>query len=114
MRDNADPLHGWSLGEVFSTTSGAATADTYGKLFYYLRGLLHSFLDRIFELKVSFKLLHLDAADLPDHLDEGSFSRIDVRDQPRHFFIPTYLCTPTGPVQETSILQPKASLRERH
>ncbi|KAJ5890842.1 uncharacterized protein N7473_007070 [Penicillium subrubescens] len=84
MRDNADPLHGWSLGEVFSTTSGAATADTYGKLFYYLRGLLHSFLDRIFELKVSFKLLHLDAADLPDHLDEDSFSRIDTPNQNPH------------------------------
>lgn len=99
MMDNADPLHGWSLEEVFSTTSGAATADTYGKLFYYLRGLLRSFLDRISEFKVSFKLLNLGAADLPDHLDDGSFSRIDVSDHhPRHFSIPTYLCTPTGPL----------------
>lgn len=82
MRDNADPLHGWSLDEVSNTTSGAATADTYGKLFYYLRGLLRSFLDRISVLEVSFKLLHLDASDLPDHLDKDSFSRIDVCDQP--------------------------------
>lgn len=88
MRDNADPLHGWSLEEVF-TTSGAATPDTYGKLFYYLRGLLRSFLDRISCLKISFKLLHLDAADLPDHLADASFSRIDVSDLPKYFFIPT-------------------------
>lgn len=81
MKDNADPLHGWSLKEVSNTTSGAATADTYGKLFFYLRGLLHSFLDRIVIAKVSFQLLHHDASCLPDHLDKDSFSRIDVSDQ---------------------------------
>ncbi|KAF3387278.1 hypothetical protein F1880_000152 [Penicillium rolfsii] len=78
MMDNADPLHGWPLEEVLNTNSGAATADTYGKLFYYLRGLLRSFLDRVSNLKVSFKLLHLDAAVLSDDLDDNSFSRIDV------------------------------------
>jgi hypothetical protein len=88
MMDNADLLNGWSLGEVFNSTSGAAPADTYGKLFYYLRGLVRSFLDRISELKVSFKLLYLDASDLPDHLDENSFSRIDVSDHPKYSSLP--------------------------
>ncbi|KAJ5389499.1 uncharacterized protein N7496_000567 [Penicillium cataractarum] len=78
MKDNADPHHGWSLEEVSNTSSGAATADTYGKLFFYIRGVLDSFLDRVSDLRVSFKLLNFDAFDLPDHLDAGSFSRIDV------------------------------------
>jgi hypothetical protein len=80
MKDNADPLHGWSLEEVSNTLSGAATADIYGKLFYYLRGLLYAFLNRISGLNVSFKLLQLDASSLPGHLDKESFSRIDVSD----------------------------------
>lgn len=78
MKDNADPLHGWSLEEVSNTTSGAATADLYGKLFIYLRNMLRAFLSRIRNSKISFKLLHLDASSLPGHLDNDSFSRIDV------------------------------------
>lgn len=78
MKDNADPHHGWSLEEVSNTSSGAATADTYGKLFFYVRGVLESFLNRILDLRVSFRLLNLDASDLPDHLDNDCFSRIDV------------------------------------
>lgn len=81
MVDNADPLHGWSMKEVSNTTSGAATADIYGKLFFYIRGILGSFVNRISDAKVSFQLLHLDASSLPEHLDKGSFSRIDVSDQ---------------------------------
>lgn len=96
MVDNADPSHGWSLKEVSNTTSGAATADIYGKLFFYIRGILDSFIDRIFGAKMSFQLLHLDASSLPDHLDQDSFSRIDVSSQAniwkRQFYIvSTYL-----------------------
>lgn len=90
MKDNADPLHEWSLEEVSNTTSGAATAEIYGKLFFYIRGLLRSFFDRISNSKISFQLLHLDASSLPDHLDNDSYSRIDVSDQ--HFINP-YLYT---------------------
>lgn len=78
MKDNADPLNGWSLKEVLNTESGAATADTYGKLFFHLRDLLRSFLDRISCSRISFQIFHLDASSLPSHLDRDSFSRVDV------------------------------------
>ncbi|KAH8698962.1 hypothetical protein BGW36DRAFT_396585 [Talaromyces proteolyticus] len=78
MKDNADPLHGWSFEEVLNTTSGAATADIYGKLYFHIRELLHSFFHRISSSKISFQLLNLEASSLPDHLDSDSFSRIDV------------------------------------
>ncbi|KAJ5761103.1 hypothetical protein N7520_008259 [Penicillium odoratum] len=78
MKDNADPLHGWPLEEVSNTTSGAATADIYGKLFFYLRGQLHSFLSRVSSSKIAFELHLLDVTALPEHLEVDSFSRIDV------------------------------------
>ncbi|GFF81194.1 hypothetical protein IFM60648_05945 [Aspergillus lentulus] len=78
MNDNADPLHGWPLDEVAATSTGPATADIYGKLFFYIRRMLRSFLGRLPSLKLSFKLFQLDAACLPDHLENDSFSRIEV------------------------------------
>lgn len=78
MKDSADPLNGWSSEEVAATSSGAASADIYGKLFYYLQGLLRSFLNRLPSLKVSFELLQLDVAQLPEHIEHGTLSRIDV------------------------------------
>ncbi|KAF7175088.1 hypothetical protein CNMCM7691_006492 [Aspergillus felis] len=78
MNDNADPLHGWSLDEVSATSTGPATTDIYGKLFFYIRGMLRSFLGRLPSLKLSFELFQLDAARLPDHLENNSFSRIEV------------------------------------
>lgn len=78
MKVNADPLNGWSLKEVLNTKSGAATADTYGKLFFHLRDLLHSSLDRISSSRISFHNFRLDASSLPDHLYGDSFSRIDI------------------------------------
>lgn len=97
MKDNADPLHGWSLEEVSKKSSGAATADIYGKLFSYLHELLHSFLDRISHSKITFRLFHLDASCLPDHLDNDSFSRIDVSDQ--HLINPSHTFIPVEPLQ---------------
>jgi hypothetical protein len=78
MNDNADPLHGWSSDEVAATSAGPATADIYGKLFFYIRGMLRSFLGRLPSLRLSFKLFQLDATCLPDHLENDSFSRIEV------------------------------------
>ncbi|GIK06628.1 hypothetical protein Aspvir_002278 [Aspergillus viridinutans] len=78
MKDNADPLHGWSLDEVSATTTGPATADIYGKLYFYIRGMLRSFLGRLRSLKLSFELFQLDAVSLPDHLENNSFSRIEL------------------------------------
>lgn len=78
MPDNADPRHGWPAEDIEHTSTGAATADIYGKLFYYLRGTISSFLTRLRSISVSFQLLQVDATLLPDYLDPDSFSRIDV------------------------------------
>ncbi|KAL4973168.1 hypothetical protein BDW66DRAFT_168860 [Aspergillus desertorum] len=67
MPDNADPRHGWPAEEIERTSTGRATADIYGKLFFYLRRTISSFLTRLSSLNASFKLLQ-----------ESSFSRIDV------------------------------------
>ncbi|OBT63191.1 hypothetical protein VE03_07739 [Pseudogymnoascus sp. 23342-1-I1] len=78
LRDNSDPLNGWSLKEVESRSSGAASADIYGRLFYYIRTEIRAFLLRLSGLEVSFRLFQMNAADLPDHLEASSFSRIEV------------------------------------
>ncbi|KAK4237717.1 hypothetical protein C8A03DRAFT_44438 [Achaetomium macrosporum] len=79
MYDNADPLNGWSLQEVRDYPSGPATADIYGKLFYYLRAVLRAFAVRLSSLQVAFRLFQMDASDLAtDHLESGSFDRIEV------------------------------------
>ncbi|KAL4749304.1 hypothetical protein BDW72DRAFT_214109 [Aspergillus terricola var. indicus] len=78
MRDNADPRHGWPAEDIERTSTGAATADIYGKLFYYLRGIISSFLTRLHSLSASLQVLQVDAASLPDYLDPEPFSRIDV------------------------------------
>lgn len=79
MHDNANPLHGWSSKEVEDSSSGPASADIYGKLFYYVRAVLRAFLLRLLGLQVSFRLFQVDASDLPDHLKDASFNRIEVR-----------------------------------
>lgn len=84
MKDSADPLGGWSSEEVADMSSGPATADIYGKLFYYIRRLLRSFLDRLSSLDVSFKLFQVGASSLPDHFELDAFSRIEVSDPLYH------------------------------
>lgn len=79
MYDNADPLHGWSLMDVEDSSNGPAAADIYSKLFYHVRAVLRAFLLRLSGLQVSFRLFQVDASDLPNHLEDGSFSRIEVR-----------------------------------
>lgn len=79
MKDNADPLYGWSSKEVEDSSSGPASADIYGKLFYHIRAVLRAFLLRLSGLPVSFRLFQVDASDLPNHLEDGSCSRIEVR-----------------------------------
>lgn len=78
MHDNADPLNGWSVEEVERTSTGPATSDIYGKLFYYLRSLLNAFLNRISSSNVAFELLQMDVAELPRHLEGRFFDRIEV------------------------------------
>lgn len=79
MADNADPLQGWSLKDVEDTSSGPATADIYGKLFYHIQAELHTFLNRLSDMQVSFQLLCVDFKDeLGCFLERNSFSRIEV------------------------------------
>ncbi|RGP78863.1 set and mynd domain-containing 3 [Fusarium longipes] len=78
MHDNADPLNGWSMKEVEGVPTGPATSDIYGKLFHYVRSLLKKFLERISISGVTFELCQVDASDLPDHLEERTFDRIEV------------------------------------
>ncbi|KAK2829922.1 hypothetical protein FQN49_007126 [Arthroderma sp. PD_2] len=78
MMDNADAHTGWPSEEVANTSSGAATADIYGKLFFYIRRMLLSFFGRLSDLSVSFKLFQVDVCSLPSHLAEKTFSRIEV------------------------------------
>ncbi|EXK76747.1 hypothetical protein FOQG_18522 [Fusarium oxysporum f. sp. raphani 54005] len=78
MHDNADPLNGWSVKEVETTSTGLATSDIYGKLFYHVRFALKAFLDRMCSSSVAFELLQVDASDLPGHLEKKSFDRIEV------------------------------------
>jgi hypothetical protein len=78
MHDSADPLNGWSPKDVEDTSSGPATADIYGKLFYHLRALVHSFLLHLSKLRVSFRLLQVDFSEVPKHVESNYFSRIEV------------------------------------
>ncbi|KPM34923.1 hypothetical protein AK830_g11652 [Neonectria ditissima] len=70
MKDNADPFSGWSSKEVAETSSGPATADMYGKLFYHIREILQSFLDRVPKLKIKFELFNLDAV---SNISDGGY-----------------------------------------
>ncbi|KFY06659.1 hypothetical protein V492_07863 [Pseudogymnoascus sp. VKM F-4246] len=78
IRDNGDPLNGWSSKEVEDTSSGPARNDIYGKLFYYVRTELRGFILRLSNSQISFCLFQEDASELPNHLETGSFSRIEV------------------------------------
>jgi hypothetical protein len=79
MRDNANPISGWSLKDVEASLSGPASADINGKLFFYVCAVLRDFLSRLSNLQVSFRIFQVDATKLPDDLEDGSFSRIEVR-----------------------------------
>lgn len=82
MPDSADPCHGWELREVMTATS-AAKHDLYGNLFAFLQKNVLRFCQQITQLKVHVRLFHLDAQQLPEHiqqLNEGeiTFDRIEV------------------------------------
>lgn len=79
MDDDASPLAGWSLKDVEDSSRGPATADIYGKLFYYLREVLQAFIFRLSNLQISFDLFQKDFSDLPFYIELCSFSRIEVR-----------------------------------
>lgn len=78
MFDCADPIYGWDAKEVEDTPSGPADGDIYGRLYYYLRGEVGSFIRRISGGQVSFTLFQMDVTELPKLLNKSSFSRIEV------------------------------------
>jgi len=80
MMDSADPRNGWSTSEIRETSSGTATNDLFGKLYFMLDRLLLSFHRQLRATKVDFQFFNVDAAVLPKLLDRDTFARIEVRD----------------------------------
>jgi hypothetical protein len=81
MKDDAEPLHGWSLREVLEQRAGPASNDLYGKLYRHLHDLLSSFRRRLRKShSCNFKLSHMDAKALAgDFGDAVTFDRIEVQ-----------------------------------
>jgi hypothetical protein len=79
MKDDAEPLHGWSLREVLEQRAGPASNDLYGKLYRHLHDLLSSFRRRLRKShSCNFKLSHMDAKALAgDFGDAVTFDRIE-------------------------------------
>ncbi|RCI15981.1 hypothetical protein L249_3026 [Ophiocordyceps polyrhachis-furcata BCC 54312] len=75
----SDPAAGWDSKDVAETSSGPASADMYGKLYYHVRSVIQSFIRRSAEGQVSIRLLHYDLVELIDRLPGETFSRIDAR-----------------------------------
>jgi hypothetical protein len=78
MDDKVNPLDGWSFGDVIKTPS-RATHDLYGKLFAYLHAEFSKFLGRLTTVKIDFELYSLDVFELPPHLQQNTYNRIEVR-----------------------------------
>lgn len=81
MLDSADPLDGWNLNHISRISCGPASNDIYGKLFNRLKNLLSSFKTQIMSRTIGFEFFNLDASDLPWHLGNRTFARIEVRFQ---------------------------------
>jgi hypothetical protein len=79
MDDKADPLDGWPLLEVLRIRT-TAMEDLYGKLHSYLQDIFRKFFGRLAAARVDFQLLHLDASQLSQTLQESKYTRIEVRD----------------------------------
>jgi hypothetical protein len=75
--DKSDPMAGWNIIEVHKIP-WAASHDTYGKLFAYLRKEFQAFLQRIATLKIHIQLFNVDAKLLPELLTPKSYGRIEV------------------------------------
>lgn len=78
MPDSADPLEGWANPDVFATFNGPASKDLYGKLYYYVKGVLRSFCQRMSSLECNIQMFSIDAQERASHLQVSSFARIDV------------------------------------
>ncbi|XXH02766.1 hypothetical protein Hte_009151 [Hypoxylon texense] len=81
--DQADPLGGWSNDEI-SATPYPAAEDLYGRLFIYLRGIMTSFIRKIATGKIRFQLFNVDPTELDQHLEKGSYDRIEISNVPEY------------------------------
>lgn len=77
MKDDADPLDGWSYNEYIAHATSAKN-DVYGAFFNFLRSLLLDFCRQVKTNKISFRLFAVDATKLPDYLGDTQFDRIEV------------------------------------
>lgn len=77
MKDDADPLDGWTYDEYIKCVP-AAKNDVCGAFFFYLRNMLLAFCKRVRSCKMAFQLLAVDAVTLPDYLKDVKFDRIEV------------------------------------
>ncbi|RSM13230.1 hypothetical protein CDV31_005934 [Fusarium ambrosium] len=72
------PIHGWDLGEVTKVSSGIASLDHYGKLFYYLHELFAKFCRELRSRSISFRLYNEGIHYLAGNLEARFFARIEL------------------------------------
>ncbi|OAA37382.1 hypothetical protein NOR_07081 [Metarhizium rileyi] len=77
MSDQADPSDGWPISDIIAS-SFPASNDWYGKLYTYLHGLLYKFVQRIGTANLHVELFNVDANILPQYVQIGKYSRIEV------------------------------------
>ncbi|RBR26226.1 uncharacterized protein FIESC28_01009 [Fusarium coffeatum] len=71
MYDNADPLNGWSAKDIEATSTGLATSDIYGKMYYYMRGVLEAFLSTTKSYRPSLETNHTNLKHVSNISDAG-------------------------------------------
>ncbi|RSL68411.1 hypothetical protein CEP54_002902 [Fusarium duplospermum] len=72
------PIYGWDLGEVTKVSSGIASLDHFGKLFYYLQELFVKFCRDLRSRSIFFRLYHQDIQCLAGNLEARFFARIEL------------------------------------
>lgn len=79
LRDSADPIDGWTLGDVLEE-SGCADHDIYGLLHLHVRRLLQKFCEKLSTLKLDVRLYQMDATFLPTDVgrENHTYDRIEV------------------------------------
>ncbi|KAI8656486.1 DUF4470 domain-containing protein [Fusarium sp. Ph1] len=76
---NPLPIHGWGFGEVIKVSTGEASMDHYGKLFYYLQEVFVKFYGDLRSRNLSFRLYNQDIQHLAGSLGAQSFARIEAQ-----------------------------------
>ncbi|KAI8713033.1 DUF4470 domain-containing protein [Fusarium sp. LHS14.1] len=77
-RGDLQPSHGWGFGEVIRMSTGEASMDHYGKLFYYLQGVFVKFSRDVRSRNLYFRLYNQDIQHLAGKLETQFFARIEL------------------------------------